>query len=117
MVLYILLIVAFGLVILVSIGTLIFGLIKKRKNILISAAILFVVGVIGCVFSGLIYSKKVYEYVKSKNFKMTLKKVQKLSGRPLVQFHLDYQKDYQRHLTMKQFLTLLKNPQQFWESQ
>lgn len=80
MILYILLIVAFGLVILVSIGTLIFGLIKKRKNILITAAILFVVGVIGCVFSGLTYSKKVYDYVKSKEFQDDAKKGSEIVG-------------------------------------
>ena len=68
MILYLLLIVVFGLVILISTGTLIFGLIKKRKNFLITAAVLFAVGVIGCVFSGLTYSKKVYDYVKSKEF-------------------------------------------------
>lgn len=80
MILYILLIVAFGLIILVSIGTLIFGLIKKRKNILITAAILFVVGVIGCVFSGLTYSKKVYDYVKSKEFQDDAKKGSEIVG-------------------------------------
>jgi len=80
MILYILLIVAFGLIILVSIGTLIFGLIKKRKIILITAAILFVVGVIGCVFSGLTYSKKVYDYVKSKEFQDDAKKGSEIVG-------------------------------------
>ncbi len=80
MILYILLIVTFGLIILVSIGTLIFGLIKKRKNILITAAILFVVGVIGCVFSGLTYSKKVYDYVKSKEFQDDAKKGSEIVG-------------------------------------
>jgi hypothetical protein len=80
MIFYILLIIAFGLVILVSIGTLIFGLIKKRKNILITAAILFVVGVIGCVFSGLTYSKKVYDYVKSKEFQDDAKKGSEIVG-------------------------------------
>jgi hypothetical protein len=80
MILYILLIIAFGLVILVSIGTLIFGLIKKRKNILITAAILFGVGIIGCVFSGLTYSKKVYDYLKSKEFQEDANKGSELIG-------------------------------------
>lgn len=80
MILYILLIIAFGLVILVSIGTLIFGLIKKRKNILITAAILFGVGIIGCVFSGLTYSKKVYDYLKSKEFQEDANKGSELVG-------------------------------------
>ena len=80
MILYLLLIVAFGLVILVSIGTLIFGLIKKRRNILITAALLFVVGAIGCTFSGLAYSKKVYDYVKSKEFQEDAKKGSEIVG-------------------------------------
>lgn len=80
MILYLLLIVVFGLVILISIGTVIFGLIKKRKNFLITAAILFVVGVIGCVFSGLTYSKKVYDYVKSKEFQEDANKGSELVG-------------------------------------
>lgn len=80
MILFILLFVALGLVILVSIGTLIFGLIKKRKNILITAAILFVVGIIGSVVSGLTYSKKVYDYVKSKEFQDDAKKGSEIVG-------------------------------------
>lgn len=80
MILYLLLIVVFGLVILISIGTLIFGLIKKRKNFLITAAVLFAVGVIGCVFSGLTYSKKVYDYVKSKEFQEDANKGSELVG-------------------------------------
>jgi hypothetical protein len=80
MVLYLLLIIVFGLVILISVGALIFGLIKKRKNALISAAILLVIGVIGCVFSGLTYSKKVYDYVKSKEFQEDAKKSSELVG-------------------------------------
>lgn len=80
MILYILLIIAFVLVILFSIGMVIFGLIKKRKNILITGVILFVVGVIGCVFSGLTYSKKVYEYVKSKEFQNDAKKGSEIVG-------------------------------------
>lgn len=80
MILYILLILAFGLIILVSIGTTIFGLIKKRKNVLITAAILFVVGVVGCIFSGLTYSKKVYNYVKSNEFQDDAKKGSEIVG-------------------------------------
>lgn len=80
MILFILLIIVFGFVILISIGTFIFGLIKKRKNILITAAILFVIGVIGCVFSGLTYSKKVYDYVKSKEFQDDTKKGLEIVG-------------------------------------
>jgi uncharacterized membrane protein YqjE len=74
MITYLLLIVAFGVIALVSIGILIFGLIKKRKNILITAAILFIIGVIGCVYSGLEYSKRLYNYVTSNEFQQDTKK-------------------------------------------
>jgi hypothetical protein len=80
MILYLLLIVVFGLVIIVAIGTFIFGLIKRQKDLLIMAAILFVIGAIGCVFSGLSYSKKVYDYVKSQEFQEDTKKGSELVG-------------------------------------
>ena len=65
---------------LVSIGILIFGLIKKRKNILITAAILFIIGVIGCVYSGLEYSKRLYNYVTSNEFQQDTKKGSEIVG-------------------------------------
>jgi ABC-type transport system involved in multi-copper enzyme maturation permease subunit len=77
---YLILIVIFGLLVLVSIGTLIFGVIKKQKSISIIAIILFGVGVIGCVTSGLMYSKQVYRYVKSKEFQDDTKKGSELVG-------------------------------------
>jgi len=80
MITYLLLIVAFGLIALVSIGVLIFGLIKKRQNILITAAILFIIGVIGCVYSGLEYSKRLYNYVTSNEFQQDTKKGSEIVG-------------------------------------
>lgn len=80
MITYLLLIVAFGLTALVSIGVLIFGLIKKRINILITAAILFIIGVIGCVYSGLEYSKRLYNYVTSNEFQQDTKKGSEIVG-------------------------------------
>ena len=80
MILYLILIVLFGIVILISIVTLIYGLIKKRKSVLTTAAILFVVGVIGCVFSGLTYSKRVYDYVRSEEFQKDTKKGSEIVG-------------------------------------
>ena len=80
MITYLLLIVAFGVIALVSIGILIFGLIKKRKNILITAAILFIIGVIGCVYSGLEYSKRLYNYVTSNEFQQDTKKGSEIVG-------------------------------------
>lgn len=80
MILYLFLIVAFGLIVLVSIGTLIFGLIKKRKNLLVTFAILFCVGTLGCIFSAMTYAKKAIEYVKSKEFQKDTKKGAELVG-------------------------------------
>jgi hypothetical protein len=80
MITYLLLIVAFGVIALVSIGILIFGLIKKRKNILITAAVLFIIGVIGCVYSGLEYSKRLYNYVTSNEFQQDTKKGSEIVG-------------------------------------
>lgn len=77
---YLLLIITFGFVVLVSIGISIFGLIKKRKNVLITAAILFVVGGIGCVYSGLVYAKRVYNYVVSSEFQQDAKKGSEVVG-------------------------------------
>jgi hypothetical protein len=81
MISYLLLVIASGLVVLVSIATFIFGLIKKRKNILITAVILFVAGTIGCVYSGLAYSKKVYHYVTSNEFQEDTKKGSEIVGK------------------------------------
>ena len=80
MISYLLLIIAFGVVVLISIGTLIFALIKKRRNILIIGATLFIIGVIGCVYSGLAYSKKVYHYVTSNEFQQDAKKGSEVVG-------------------------------------
>ena len=80
MILYLLLIVVFGLIVLVSIGTLIFGLIKKRKNLLITSAFLFSVGALGCIFSAMTYAKNAIEYVKSKEFQNDIRKGAELVG-------------------------------------
>ncbi|MEO8117096.1 MAG: hypothetical protein ABI653_05550 [Bacteroidota bacterium] len=83
MILYIILIILFGVVVLSSIGILIFGLVKKRNSFLITAAILFIIGTIGCVFSALTYTKKVVEYVSSKEFQDDTKKSAALVGQTL----------------------------------
>ena len=80
MISYLILIVAFGLIILVSVGLAIFGIINKRKNLLVTSAILLTIGVIGCIFSTLSYTKKAIEYVKSKNFQEDTKKGSELIG-------------------------------------
>lgn len=80
MILYLLLIIVSGLVVLISIGTLIVGFIKKRRGILVTAVMLFIVGVVGCTFSGLVYSKKAYDYVKSGEFQQDTKKGAEIVG-------------------------------------
>jgi hypothetical protein len=66
-----------------SIGTLIFGLVKKRRGVLITAAILFVIGTAGCAFSALTYTKKVVKYVKSTDFQQDAKKGSELVGQTM----------------------------------
>ena len=83
MLLYLLLIVAFGLLILLSIGLGIYGLVKKRKQALIVAIVLFFVGSLVCVFSVFMYSKKTIEYVKSKEFQDDAKKGSELIGQTI----------------------------------
>jgi hypothetical protein len=80
MILYLLLLIIFGLLILVSIATLIIGLAKKKKDFLITSAILFVVGAFGCAFSAFTYTKKAIGYVKSKEFQDDAKKGSELIG-------------------------------------
>ncbi len=68
MITYLFLIVFFGLLGLIGIGLLVFGLIKKRKILLVFCAILFAIGISGGIFSGFMYAKKVVQYVKSDDF-------------------------------------------------
>jgi len=62
---------------------LIFGLVKKRKGVLITAAILFVIGTAGCAFSVLMYTKKVVNYVRSTEFQEDAKKGTELVGQTM----------------------------------
>ena len=80
MLLFLLLIILFGIVILISLGTLVFGLLKKRQNVVVIGAILFILGTIGCVFSALTYTKKVYDYVRSQEFQKDTEKASELAG-------------------------------------
>jgi hypothetical protein len=83
MLLYLLLIAFFGLVVLASIGTSIFGLVKKRKKVLVTAAVLFATGVLGCVFAGFMYTRKAFDYVQSGDFQEDAKKGSTLVGQTL----------------------------------
>jgi hypothetical protein len=80
MLLYLLLIILFGLLILTSLGALIFGLLKKRKNVVVTGAILFMIGTVGCIYSALTYTKKVYDYVRSQEFQKDTEKASELAG-------------------------------------
>jgi ABC-type transport system involved in multi-copper enzyme maturation permease subunit len=83
MLIYLILIIIFGVVILISVATLIYGLFKKRKNLLITAVILFIIGTIGCAFSALTYTKKVVNYVRSNEFQNDTKKGSELIGQTI----------------------------------
>jgi hypothetical protein len=83
MLLYILLLIIFGLLILTSIGILIYGLIKKRKNVTIIAVIIFVIGTVGGAFSAFAYAKQVVNYVRSNEFQNDTKKGSELVGQTI----------------------------------
>ncbi|MBE7171265.1 MAG: hypothetical protein INR73_11785 [Williamsia sp.] len=74
------LILAFGLLVLVSVGILIAGLVKKKRNLLITAALIFVIGTVGGIFSVLAYTKKAIAYVRSSEFQNDTKKGAELIG-------------------------------------
>ena len=80
MVLYLLLLFSFGIVIAVAMGTLIFGIISQRKNLLVRAAILLVVGFSGFIFSAFSYTKKTVNYVRSDQFQHDTEKGSELVG-------------------------------------
>jgi hypothetical protein len=78
-----LLVIAFGLLTLAAVGLLIFGLLKKKKNVLIISAVLFLTGTVGCVFSAASYTKKAIAYVKSDEFQDDAKKGSELAGKTI----------------------------------
>lgn len=75
-----LLIITFGFIALFSVGALIFGLIKKRKKVLFAAILFFIIGAIGCVYSGLAYSKKLYHYVAGNRFQQDAQRGSEMIG-------------------------------------
>lgn len=83
MLLYLLLIIIFAMLILTAIGTLVFGLIKNRKNVVIMAAIIFVIGIAGCAFSAFAYAKQLANYVRSTEFQNDTKKGSALAGQTI----------------------------------
>jgi ABC-type transport system involved in multi-copper enzyme maturation permease subunit len=83
MLVYLLLVIVFGLLTLAAIGLLIVGLIKKKKNVLVISAILFLTGTVGCVFSAISYTKEAIAYVKSDVFQDDAKKGSVLAGKTM----------------------------------
>ena len=83
MLLYLLLIIGFGLLILVSLGMAIYSLVKKRKQTLVIAGVLFFIGTMACGYSVFMYSKRTIEYVKSEEFQNDAKKGSELIGQTL----------------------------------
>ena len=77
---YVILILVFGMLVLIAIGSILFGLIKKRKSFWITGVILFVVGVTGVIISGLAYAKGLVDYVASKEFQADARKGSTLLG-------------------------------------
>lgn len=75
-----LLLFLFGILIFISIIVFIIGIIKKKKKLLITAAILFVVGSVGTVFSGSIYTKRVYNFVKDTDIQEVARKGSEVVG-------------------------------------
>jgi hypothetical protein len=75
------------------------------------------IGTVGCIYSALTYTKKVYDYVRSQEFQKDTEKASELAGKPLAQFLPEFRRVYQQHLTTKLFQPLLENRQQFLESQ
>ncbi len=80
MILYLILIIAFGLLTLIAMITSLFGLVKKRKSTLTTGLILFAIGLCGCFFSGYKYAKTALDYVQSKGFQDDTRKGTELIG-------------------------------------
>ncbi len=80
MVLYLVLIVVFGLLVLIALGLGIYALIRKKKKALITAAVLFVTGCAGCVYASYQYAAGVIAYVKSDVFQDDTRKGAALLG-------------------------------------
>lgn len=80
---YLFLILLFVLIGMVSIGCLLYGIIKKRKGILISGAILFILGGIGSAYAGFNYLNKTYQYIFSDEFQEDTKKGSEVIGKTI----------------------------------
>ena len=80
MILSFFLIILFGLLLLTSIGVLIFGIVKKKRNVIITASFLGFIGIAGCAFSVFNYTTKAIAYVKSKEFQNDTRKGAELIG-------------------------------------
>lgn len=83
MIFYIILLILFTVIFVISIGTFIAGLIKKKNVLLIIGAVLFVGSIVGGAISGMAYSKEVLNYVKSTEFQKDVNKGSEIVGQTI----------------------------------
>ncbi len=83
MLLYLILTVSFALLSLVSLGVIIFSLVKKKRNMLKFATVLLIACSACTVISGIMYSKKVLTYVRSGEFQADTRKGTTLVGQTI----------------------------------
>lgn len=77
---YFLLTVLFGVIAFISIILLIVGITKKQKNILTIAVVLLVVGIGGCAYAIIAYTKEAYHYVMGNTFQKDIERGANLAG-------------------------------------
>lgn len=80
---YFLLAVLFGIISFIAVVFLIIGIIKKQKNIFTVAAIFLAVGVGGCAYAIIAYTREAYHYVTGKDFQNDVQKGAGLVGQTL----------------------------------
>lgn len=83
MLIYLILTVCFALVTIVSFGVVIFSVVKKRPNMLRFGAVLVIACGASTIISGLMYSQKVVNYVKSGEFQTDTRKGAALVGKTI----------------------------------
>ena len=78
---YLLLTLCFGLLALGAIVLLVIGLVKKRKPLLLTGAVVFALAAMGIVFAVVNYTRAAVDYVKGDAFQQDAKKVAELAGK------------------------------------
>ncbi len=83
MLFYFILLIISGLVTLVGVVSIIYGLIKKRRNFRSTGLFVFMIGLFGCFIFGYRYTKATLDYVKSNEFQEDTKKGAELVGKTI----------------------------------